>query len=42
MESTNALKMVNEHGWRTGFVSLFHDAERGWFRSRTWLVQGVI
>ncbi len=42
MENTNALKMVDEKGWRSGFANLFKQASGSWWRTRKWLIQTII
>ena len=42
MENTNELRTIPERGWRTGFATLFHEANAGWWHSKKWLVQSVI
>ncbi len=39
MESTNTLRIVNEHGWRMGFANLFQVASGSFWRTKKWLIQ---
>ncbi len=43
MSGSNALQLVNEHGWRSGFANMLRkENERWWGRGRQWLVHGLV
>jgi len=42
MENTNELRTIPERGWRTGFATLFHEANASWWHSKKWLLQSVL
>ena len=42
MENSNALRMVNERGWRMGFTNLFHGASAEWWHTKKWLIHIVV
>jgi len=39
METANGLRMVNGHGWRTGFANLFQMASGSFWHTKKWLIQ---
>jgi len=43
MSGSNALQLVNEHGWRNGLANVLRkENERWWGRGRQWLSHGLI
>lgn len=43
MTSSNALQLVNEHGWRIGFANMLRKENGQWWgRNRQWLVHGMV
>jgi ABC-2 type transport system permease protein len=42
MANANALQLVDEHGWRRGFVNLLRKENSRWWHTRRWLVQSLI
>jgi ABC-2 type transport system permease protein len=42
MVGNSELQRVELHGWRTGLANLLRKEGRAWWRSRRWLVQGLL
>ena len=43
MSGSNALQLVNEHGWRSGFANMLRkENDRWWGKGRQWQVHGLV